>query len=342
MPWSSLISIGGSLLSGAMGDDTASSAADAGVASTREAIAEQRREYDLNRADQAGFMQTGNAANQRLAYLMGLGGSGPGSGSATRQSADQIRQSLLGQYTTSKTGGPIYDPNDNYERGTGWANGIHIPIGYEQGGSTIDEAGLNAAVQAALAAQPPEMVANPNDPAFGSLARRFTMADRDADPVYQSGLQFGLDQGTGAVNARAMQAGNYDSGATLKALTRYSNDYGTTKAEGAYNRFNTDNTNTYNRLAGLSGAGQTATNQVSTAGSNMANQISGLNTDAGTARAAGIVGSGNAWGNAIAGATNAGTNYLKSLMNGGGGGNGNGGYSYSGQSYNNPSAFNAA
>lgn len=351
MPWiSAAVAIGGSLLSSEMQGDAAESASNAGVASTAAGIAEQRRQYDLNRADQAGFMQTGNAANQRLAYLMGLsGGSGGGSGGA-RLTAEQIRSQLLPSFTTAgnsgapKEGDPGYVPGDyvmrNGQWGTWTTNGDQSPYWYSPGGGTatgptIDESGLQAAINARLSAQGPE--GDPNDPAYGLLARRFTMADRDADPVYKSGLQFGLDQGTGAINARALQSGNYDSGATLKALTRYANDYGTTKAEGAYNRFNTDNTNTYNRLAGLSGAGQTATNQVSTAGSNTANQISGLQTDAGTARAAGIIGAGNAWGNGIANATNAGTSYLKSLLNGSG--NGNGGYSYAGQSYNNPSAF---
>lgn len=335
MPWiSTALSVGGSLLGGAMGDDSSSRAADAGVASTREAIAEQRRQFDLTRADQAGYMRSGNLANDQLTYLMGLGGR---KGSSQRKTADQLRSELIGKYTTTtKSDEPVFDPNGMYDSGRTWEDRVNIPIRMGSTSSTIDEAGLQAAIDAQLASQGSDE-GDPNDPAYGSLTRRFSMADRDADPVYQSGLQFGLDQGLGGVNARAMQAGNYDSGATLKALTRYANDYGTTKAEGAYNRYNTDNTNTYNRLAGLSGAGQTATNQVSTAGANAANQISGLQTDAGSARAAGIVGSGNAWGNAIAGATNAGTSYLKSLMNGGG--NGNGGFNYGGVPYNNPSAF---
>lgn len=335
MPWiGPAISAGSSLLGGLFGDDTSSNAANAGVQSTQAAIAEQRRQYDQNRTDQAGYMRTGNLANDRLAYLLGLSRRGSSSGGG--ETADQIRQRLIGQYTKTSPGAlqfirSVSGHSDNGNEEI-WEPG--------QATKTVDEAGLGAAIQAALAQQQqPEE--DPNDPAYGSLTRRFSLADRDADPVYQSGLQFGLDQGTGAINARAMQAGGYDSGATLKALTRYANDYGTTKAEGAYNRYNTDNTNIYNRLAGLSGAGQTATNQVATAGSNMANQVSGLQTDAGTARAAGIVGSGNAWGNGIAGAANAGSAYLRSLMNGtgGGSGNGNGGYSYSGQSYNNPSAF---
>jgi hypothetical protein len=160
----------------------------------------------------------------------------------------------------------------------------------------------------------------------GSLLRNFSQSDLNADPVYQNGLQFGLDQGTGAINARATQMGNYDSGATLKALTRYANDYGSTKANEAYNRYNTNNNNIYNRLAGVSGTGQTATNQVDSAALNTGNNISNNITGAGNATAAGIVGGANAWGGAVQGGINAYGNYqnnqtLQQLLNKGYGSN---------------------
>jgi hypothetical protein len=128
----------------------------------------------------------------------------------------------------------------------------------------------------------------------GSLTKPFTSADLNADPVYNSGLQFGLDQGTKAINARAIAGGNYDSGATLKALTQFGNDYGSTKANDAFNRFQTTQGNTFNRLSGVSGTGQTAVGQVAAAGQNATNNISGLLTDQGSARSAGIVGGANA------------------------------------------------
>jgi hypothetical protein len=128
----------------------------------------------------------------------------------------------------------------------------------------------------------------------GSLTKPFTSEDLNADPVYNSGLQFGLDQGTKAINARAIAGGNYDSGATLKALTQFGNDYGSTKANDAFNRFQTTQGNTFNRLSGVSGTGQTAVGQVAAAGQNATNNISGLLTDQGSARSAGIVGGANA------------------------------------------------
>lgn len=139
----------------------------------------------------------------------------------------------------------------------------------------------------------------------GQFSRRFTQADMNADPVYQSGLQFGLDQGTQGINRQAAAGGNFLSGATLKALTRFGNDYGSTKANESYNRFNADQNSQYNKLAGLSGAGQQATNQINAAGTNMANQVSASQQGAGNARASGYVGQANAWNNAIGAGVNA-------------------------------------
>ena len=139
----------------------------------------------------------------------------------------------------------------------------------------------------------------------GQFSRRFTQADMNADPVYQNGLKFGLDQGTQGINRQAAAGGNFLSGATLKALTRFGNDYGSTKANESYNRFNADQNSQYNKLAGLSGAGQQATNQINAAGTNMANQVSASQQGAGNARASGYVGSANAWNNAIGQGVNA-------------------------------------
>jgi hypothetical protein len=96
---------------------------------------------------------------------------------------------------------------------------------------------------------------------FGGLLDKFRQEDLDSDVVYNTGLQFGLDEGNKALNRRASAYGGYDSGATLKALTRYANDYGTTKAEGAYNRFMDDKNTTYGFLTGQQGIGLSATGQ---------------------------------------------------------------------------------
>jgi hypothetical protein len=150
---------------------------------------------------------------------------------------------------------------------------------------------------------------------YGSLTRKFGANDLANDTVYNSGLQFGLDEGTKGINNQAAASGNLLSGATLKALTRYGNDYATTKAGDAYNRYNNDNTNIYNRLAGITGTGQSALGQIGSAGSTMGSQLGSANANygnnisntalgLGNARAASGIAAGNAISGGISGAVN--------------------------------------
>ncbi|WP_455154179.1 hypothetical protein [Cupriavidus campinensis] len=183
------------------------------------------------------------------------------------------------------------------------------------------------------------------DPQYGVLQRNFTQQDFYDDPVTQLGFQFGLDEGTKGLNRAAAANGGLDSGATLKALTRYATDYTGTKANDSYNRYQTNNTNTFNRLASLAGVGQTASNTnasangsavggIASAGANAANNISqnalysgnaAANAAAatGNARASSAIARGNGWSNAIGTGVNALSGYLQY----GGGNNPYGNYS---------------
>lgn len=150
------------------------------------------------------------------------------------------------------------------------------------------------------------------DPSTAPLTRKFAQSDLEADPVYNSGLKFGADQGRDAINARAVQAGNYDSGATLKALTRFGNDYGSTKANDSYTRFTGDQNSTYGKLMGTAGLGVNATNTTVNAGTTQSGNIASTITGQGNAQAAGSVGTANAWGNALTGVGSAANNYQNS------------------------------
>lgn len=292
--WAAGAAVVGSVISSNAAGDAADAQAGAAAASD----ATQRYFYDTTRADNAPFRNTGVSANNRLAYLMGLNVDGG-------KTREQIRAELLPQF--SKQGQEGQTPQAGLPRSL--RDRLINPGGTitatEWQGGGIDEAGLNAAIDAQMAAQQKEQGAQRNDSSFGSLSRNFTMADRNADPVYQSGLQFGLDQGTQGINRQAAAGGSYLSGATLKALTRFGNDYGSTKANESYNRFNTNQNQQYNRLAGLSGAGQQATNQVSAAGQNAGNQISASQQGVGNARGSSYLSQGNAWQNGINGAVSA-------------------------------------
>jgi hypothetical protein len=110
---------------------------------------------------------------------------------------------------------------------------------------------------------------NANAANYGMLNRQFTGANLASDPGYQ----FGLNQGTQAVERSASARGGLYSGATLKALERYGQDYGGTKFNEAFNRNQATNDSRFNRLASLAGLGQAGSSQLAQSGQNYANQV---------------------------------------------------------------------
>lgn len=130
---------------------------------------------------------------------------------------------------------------------------------------------------------------------FGSLLQPFT----GAGLVNEPGYQFGLAEGNKSIDRAALARGGWDSGATLKALQRYGQDYAGTKYTDAFNRDMSQKQNIYNMLAGLSGTGQVTGGQIGQLGANAATNIGNAQMGAGNARAAGIVGGANAWNSAI-------------------------------------------
>ena len=105
--------------------------------------------------------------------------------------------------------------------------------------------------------------------------------------------QFGLDQGSKALQNSATARGMTHSGQQAKALERYGNDYAGTKLG-----------ESFNRLASIAGIGQTATNQTGAMGQGYAGQMAGNITGMGNSSASGYIGQGNAWNNAFGGALN--------------------------------------
>jgi hypothetical protein len=130
---------------------------------------------------------------------------------------------------------------------------------------------------------------------YGSLNRRFTMDDFEADPVNQLGLQFGLDEGSKAIRRMFGAQGMGRSGAAAKGLTRFATDYAGSKAAESRSRFLQDQDITFNRLAGVSGLGQTATANTASLGAQTAANIGSNITGAGNARGAAAIAGANAY-----------------------------------------------
>jgi hypothetical protein len=292
MPWAAAAGFAGSLISsGAAGD-----AADAQSAAAARTDETNRYIFDEQKKLQEPFRQTGLNANNRLAYLMGLSTSPNGGGSGgSAMTYEQARNQLLPQYTTT-TGGP--DQYGNYPRtmeGVGASDMTDSPRT-----TSIDEAGLSAAIQSLMQGQGGQAAGDPNDPAFGSLMRRFSMQDFEEDPGYQ----FRKEEGMRGVEGSAAARGGLLSGAALKAIQKYGQGLASQEYGNAYQRYTGDQTNQYNRLAGMVNTGQGATNQVQNAAAQYGANTASNNAALGNAQAAGSIGQANALTQGIGGAYN--------------------------------------
>ncbi len=102
--------------------------------------------------------------------------------------------------------------------------------------------------------------------------------------------KFGMGEGINALENSATARGMTYSGAQSKALTRFGQNYAGTKLD-----------ETYNRLAGVAGIGQTGVNQAGAAGgayaANVGNNLIGM----GNAGAANALAKGSAYSNALNG-----------------------------------------
>lgn len=202
--------------------------------------------------------------------------------------------------------------------------------------STVDEAALNAAIDRYYADQAAEEARLASDPNYGSLLRAYRNgAEFDSGPAFSftgqdlqndPGYQFGLNQGTQGIERGQASRGNFLSGAAMKELTRFNEDYAGTKFNDAFNRasstYNTNltrrqnewntnlnaynqNRNTiYNFLTGQSTMGQNSAAQVGTNNQQTANAIGNNMMAAGNAQAAGAVAGANALSSGINTAVN--------------------------------------
>lgn len=155
------------------------------------------------------------------------------------------------------------------------------------------------------------------DPQYAQLQPLINSAMQRSQNFQTSpGYQFRTDQGNQAVTNNMNASGGSYSGATLKALQRFGQDnasaeYGNWmnqsnqdrnfiagQGQDAFNRFTGNQDRSYNRLAGVAGTGQTATNNVNAAGSAYGQSAGNTLQGIGNAQASGIVGGANAFTNA--------------------------------------------
>ena len=236
--------LGGSIISGVMGSNASSNASSAQQASDAAATAEQRRQYDLTRADYAPYRQVGTGALNQLAALYGI-------------------PAYAAPVSSGGNGGGVYGGL----MGASGRNGVR----------------LNYRATAAPPSTPMSVNAPPA-PGTPNYSSFFSSPD----------YNFARTEGQRGLEQSAAARGGAFSGNALRALA----DYNQGLASQQYGNY-------YNRLAGLAGIGQNATNSTAQFGANAANQISANSIAAGDARASGIMGSANSWSNALNSGLNA-------------------------------------
>ena len=140
---------------------------------------------------------------------------------------------------------------------------------------------------------------------YGRDARDFSVNDFEVDPGYA----FRLSEGNKALERSAAARGMLMSGSMFKGAQRFGQDLASQEYQNAFNRFQTNRSSRLNPLMGMAGAGQNATNVVSSAAGQLGQNLGENAMGAGNARASGYIGSANAYTNAINQMGNLGAQY---------------------------------
>lgn len=134
MTWGAVAIAGATVVGGVMSANAAGKAADQQSQSSQQAIMAQQAAIDQMRRDLSPWTTAGAGAQSALNQYLGIGGVGSSGvtsmGLSTGLSPDQVRQQLLGRYTTTSTNGgpsvaPPKDGTDLYNQLTQAAQTYH-------------------------------------------------------------------------------------------------------------------------------------------------------------------------------------------------------------------------
>lgn len=279
---------GASLLGGALAASGASDAASTQAASADRAAALQKETRDEQIRLQEPYRQAGLVGQARLMELLGLRMPAQAGGGAPYMRSDaELRNALAGQFTSA----PGYITGGGREGGET----------YSPGG--IDEAGLSRAMAAARQGdqnamnnyQPPQGGQSAD---FGKYARGFSLADLEKDTGYQAELAMIGKQGQLIERDRARR-GLLQSPGTSNALFENAQLRARLGYGEAFKRYNIERENQLAPLGSFMTSGQNAAAgqgaSMGTYGTNAGN----LMMQGGQAMAAGQLGVGNTFNNAL-------------------------------------------
>lgn len=317
----SIIGAGASLIGASKSSKAAKSASDAQVQAAQIASDTERELYNQGRADMFPGAAAGYTAQNQLMQLLGLGTLGQ-SIKGAGQYTTNVPQVGANGGVSSQTANTTQAPNTTQVIGQplagAGANDVSVYQGQlkqlqdrlarmQSGGDTIGAANIQARIDAVqreltkngvtTAPVVVKVLPNPTQatPTQTQTTAAGTTGAAAVDPMNITnyltklpGYKFRLDQGTKALGNAASAQGLTNSGAQLKALTRYGQDYAT----GIYDDY-------LNRLASMAGIGQSTSNQMSSNAQQLGTSLGNNALSAGNARASGYAGQANALTNAL-------------------------------------------
>lgn len=337
--WAIGAAAAGSAVSAALGADAAKDAARTQRAGASEASAVQREMFNTVNRQQQPFIQSGYGANAELSRLLGITpqnaqGGAPGTGSSRigdlvtssggvptmnrdlYASDPGYREAWDAALATERASPAWKNPNAStyYARGTN-ADFARLSDEVARNLAAYDSRALGGAGSGqtmrptpggGIDFGPSQFTAGASSAAPGTggtglptgyLTQTFGPQQFLAgmDPGYQWRVQQGLQ---GVANTAAAGSGSL-SGPALKALLEYNQGAASGEYGAAFDRFQTQQGNIFQRLSAIAGMGQNAAAGVGAQGVATAGNIGSNIIGAANAGAAGQIGAANAWSGAL-------------------------------------------
>lgn len=237
--------IGGSLLGG--GSKAAERAAKDSAAKAQYAQEQARRQAQ---AALSPYQEAGAGASRKLSELLGTADP---IGYAPRPQLQDFEEQLRDEHF--KWAGTDYNRNSNVAGQTVRAKEMY-----------------NKALKEWEEGKAKYQKANPNSMGSGDLLKAFSNEDFVKDPGYE----FRMAEGEKGINRSLAARGGFNSGAALKALDRYNQDYASNEFTNAYNRDAANKARTFSFLSGTAGQGLQAAGAQVGANQNAANNNSNI------------------------------------------------------------------
>ena len=311
----STIIAGSSVFSGLLGASASSDAASSQAESANQAARTQLQMFNTINDQQKPYRDAGYASLDSIMYGMGINGGSQG-GAVTQnptgvvppkgvdlvpegsQTPDSTPQATIGSIGSA--------PQNNVVAAQKRGIDMSALYGLDMGqGSSVYVPAITSGVQPpAQQAQQPQTVpqsvqsisANGNI-GSGQFTHQFNADDLKTSlaPNYQ----FMLEQGQGAAKNSANAQTGLLSGNAMQGLERYTQDYAGNAYQQAYNNYNANQTNIFNRLSTIAGLGNSANQTSASAGTTAGQGIASSQIASGAAQAAGSVGVANSINGAI-------------------------------------------